>query len=106
MPYSLEISLIRVAPEVLFFIPAEKLAWYDRDDLIQGMVGSLSLDGDVYALPFYGESSFIMYNKELFEAKGLTMPKEPTWDQIYELAKKIHDPANGLVGMTLPGAPG
>ena len=87
-------------------LPAEKLAWYDRDDLIQGMVGSVSLDGDAYALPFYGESSFIMYNKELFEAKGLTMPDEPTWDQIYELAKKIHDPANGIVGMTMRGAPG
>ena len=74
-------------------LPAERLAWYDRDDLIQGMVGSLSLDGDAYALPFYGEGSFIMYNKELFEARGLTMPDEPTWEEIYELAKVIHDPA-------------
>lgn len=87
-------------------LPAEKLAWYDRDDLIQGMVGSLALDGDSYALPFYGESSFTMYNKELFEAKGLTMPDDPTWDEIYELAKAIHDPANGIVGMTMRGAPG
>ena len=87
-------------------LPAEKLEWYDRDDLIQGMVGSLSLDGDSYALPFYGESSFIMYNKELFEEKGLTMPDEPSWDEIYELAKKIHDPDKGIVGMTMRGAPG
>jgi sorbitol/mannitol transport system substrate-binding protein len=87
-------------------MPADKLAAYDRADLIQGMVGSLSLKGAEYALPFYGESSFIMYNKELFAAKGLTMPAEPTWDQIYELAKKINDPANGIVGMTMRGAPG
>ena len=87
-------------------LPADKLAWYDRKDLIQGMVGSLSLEGAVYALPFYGESSFIMYNKELFAAKGLTMPDEPTWDDIYELAKKIHDPGKGIVGMTMRGAPG
>ena len=87
-------------------LSAEKLAWYDRDDLIQGMVGSLSLDGASYALPFYGEASFIMYNKELFAAKGLMMPDEPTWDELYELAKKIHDPANGIVGMTMRGAPG
>ena len=70
------------------------------------MVGSLSLNGKEYALPFYGESSFIMYNKELFAAKGLKMPDNPTWDQIYELAKKIHDPAKGIVGMTMRGAPG
>lgn len=69
-------------------LPAEKQKWYDRDDLIKGMVGSLSLKGDSYALPFYGEASFIMYNKELFAQKGLTMPAEPTWDEIYELAKK------------------
>ncbi len=84
----------------------EKLEWYDRDDLIDGMVGSLSLDGQVYALPFYGEASFIMYNKELFAEKGLTMPDEPSWDEIYELAKKIHDPEKGIVGMTMRGAPG
>ncbi|MGB4406512.1 MAG: extracellular solute-binding protein, partial [Sphaerochaeta sp.] len=84
----------------------EKLAWYDREDLIQGMVDSLAVDGTSYALPFYGESSFIMYNKELFAKKGLTMPAEPTWDEIYELAKKIHDPSKGIVGMTMRGAPG
>ena len=63
-------------------LPAKTLAWYDRADLIQGMVGSVSLKGDAYAIPFYGESSFIMYNKELFAAKGLKMPDQPTWDQI------------------------
>jgi sorbitol/mannitol transport system substrate-binding protein len=87
-------------------LPADRAAWYDRKDLIQGMVGSLSVKGQSYALPFYGESSFIMYNKELFAAKGLTMPDAPTWDQIYELAKKIHDPSKGIVGMTMRGAPG
>ncbi len=87
-------------------LSSEKLEWYDRDDLIQGMVGSLSLDGDAYALPFYGEASFIMYNKELFAEKGLTMPEEPSWDEIYELAKTIHDPDKGIVGMTMRGAPG
>jgi len=87
-------------------LPADKLAAYDRPDQIQGMVQSLALDGDSYAMPFYGESSFIMYNKELFAAKGLTMPEHPTWDQIYELAKKINDPAKGIVGMTMRGAPG
>jgi sorbitol/mannitol transport system substrate-binding protein len=84
----------------------ERLSWYDRPDQIQGMVHSLAVDGKSYAMPFYGESSFIMYNKELFAAKGLTMPDHPTWDQIYDLAKKIHDPAKGIVGMTMRGAPG
>ncbi|MGA2379569.1 MAG: sugar ABC transporter substrate-binding protein [Spirochaetia bacterium] len=87
-------------------LPASRLAWYDRADMIQGMVGSLSLKGEQYAICFYGEGSFTMYNKELFAAKGLKMPDEPTWDQLYELAKKINDPAKGIVGMTMRGAPG
>jgi len=84
----------------------EKKEWYDRDDLIQGMVGSVSLDGEAYGMPYYGEGSFLMYNKELFEKNGLTMPERPTWTEVYEMAKKIHDPDNGIVGMTMRGAPG
>jgi sorbitol/mannitol transport system substrate-binding protein len=85
--------------------PQEK-SWYDRDDLIKGMLDSVSLNGQPYGIHFYGEASFIMYNKDLFEAKGLTMPDEPTWDQIYDLAKRIHDPSRGIVGMTMRGTPG
>jgi sorbitol/mannitol transport system substrate-binding protein len=84
----------------------EDKAWYDRGDLIKGMLDSVSLNGKAYGIPFYGESSFIMYNKELFAAKGLTMPDEPTWEQIYELAKAVHDPSQGIVGMTMRGTPG
>jgi sorbitol/mannitol transport system substrate-binding protein len=87
-------------------LSAEEKTWYDRGDLIKGMVQSVSLDGKAYGTPFYGEGSFLMYNKELFEAKGLKMPEKPTWNEVYELAKKIHDPSKGVVGMTLRGAPG
>jgi sorbitol/mannitol transport system substrate-binding protein len=85
---------------------AEQKSWYDRGDLIKGMLDSVSLSGKAYGIPFYGEASFLMYNKELFAAKGLTMPEEPTWQQVYELAKQIHDPANGVVGFTMRGTPG
>ncbi len=84
----------------------EQKQWYDYDDLIKGMLDSVSLDGVPYGVPFYGETSFLMYNKDLFAKAGLTMPEEPTWDQVYAFAKKINDPANGIVGMTMRGAPG
>ncbi len=87
-------------------LSAEELEAYDRDDLIPAMQESLSMDGDAYALPFYGESAFIMYNKDLFEANNLTMPERPTWDQLYEMATAIHDEDEGIVGMTMRGAPG
>ncbi|MDR2094119.1 MAG: sugar ABC transporter substrate-binding protein [Treponema sp.] len=87
-------------------LSAEEKAWYDREDLIKGMLDSVSLNGQPYGIHFYGEASFLMYNKELFAARGLTMPEEPTWDQVYELAKKIHDPSKGIVGFTMRGTPG
>ncbi|TVR06331.1 MAG: sugar ABC transporter substrate-binding protein [Spirochaetaceae bacterium] len=87
-------------------LPADRRAAYDRADLIPAMADSLKMDGNAYALPFYGESAFIMYNKDLFEQNGLTMPERPTWNELYELAQAIHDPDNGIVGMTMRGAPG
>jgi sorbitol/mannitol transport system substrate-binding protein len=84
----------------------EQLAEYDREDLIPAMQDSLSMNGDAYALPFYGESAFVMYNEELFEENGLTMPEQPTWDQLHEMALEIHDEDEGIVGMTMRGAPG
>jgi sorbitol/mannitol transport system substrate-binding protein len=87
-------------------LSAADKTWYDRADLIKGMADSVSLNGKAYGIPFYGESSFLMYNKELFAKAGIQMPENPTWDQVYEYAKKIHDPANGVVGFTMRGAPG
>jgi sorbitol/mannitol transport system substrate-binding protein len=45
----------------------------------------LSVDGKLYALPFYAESSMTYYRKDLFEQKKLTMPerrpgtRSPSW---------------------------
>lgn len=80
---------------------------YDRDDLLQPMVDSLSgSDGKLYAAPFYGESSFLMYRKDLFDEAGLTMPERPTWPQIRDFAEQLHDPASGVSGICLRGLPG
>jgi sorbitol/mannitol transport system substrate-binding protein len=80
---------------------------YDKADLLPPMVKSLSgEDGKLYAAPFYGESSFLMYNKDLFAAKGLTMPERPTWAQVAEFAAKINDKAAGVSGICLRGLPG
>ncbi|MGK5680513.1 ABC transporter substrate-binding protein [Actinoplanes sp. URMC 104] len=80
---------------------------YDVGDLIKPMVSSLSgEDGKLYAAPFYGESSFLMYNKELFAAKGLKMPEKPTWAQVAEFAAKLDDKSKGVSGICLRGLPG
>jgi sorbitol/mannitol transport system substrate-binding protein len=80
---------------------------YDQGDLLKPMVQSLTgEDGKMYAAPFYGESSMMMYNKDVFAAKGLTMPEHPTWAQIADLAAKADDKAKGVAGICLRGLPG
>ncbi len=79
---------------------------YDIDDLLPPIRNGLTVDGTLYASPFYGESSMVMYRTDLFAAKGLTMPEEPTWGQVYEFARAIHDPANEVYGACLRGKAG
>jgi sorbitol/mannitol transport system substrate-binding protein len=80
---------------------------YDQADLLKPMVSSVTgEDGKMYAAPFYGESSFLMYNKEMFKAKGLTMPERPTWTKVADLAAKLDDKAEGVAGICLRGLPG
>ncbi|MER7889925.1 sugar ABC transporter substrate-binding protein [Micromonospora sp. NPDC094482] len=86
---------------------ADADAGYDKADLLPPMVTSLSgEDGKLYAAPFYGESSFLMYNKELFAAKGLTMPERPTWQQVAQFAARLDDDKAGVAGICLRGLPG
>ncbi|GAA1221001.1 ABC transporter substrate-binding protein [Prauserella alba] len=79
---------------------------YDAGDFIPSIREALSHQGDMYAVPFYGESSFVAYRKDLFAKAGLAMPDNPTWEQIRGFAKRLHDPANGIAGICLRGKPG
>src|SRR5271156_33586 len=65
---------------------------YDASDLLPAISKALSYKNDLYAVPFYGESSMMFYNKSLFQAAGLTMPANPTWDQIAGFAAKLNQP--------------
>ncbi len=81
-------------------------ASYDADDLLPAMRNGLSADGKLYASPFYGESSMLMYRKDLADKVGVQVPDRPTWAQIQDLAAKIHDPKAGVYGICLRGKPG
>ena len=86
---------------------ADKDSSYDKADLLKPMVQSLSgKDGKLYGLPFYGESSFLMYRKDVFDKKGLTMPERPTWQQVADLAAKVDGAEPGMKGICLRGLPG
>ncbi|MCX5568028.1 ABC transporter substrate-binding protein [Kaistia nematophila] len=90
-----------------WLVPLDNLgANYDVDDLLPPIRAGLSLDGKLYAAPFYGESSMVMYRKDLFDKAGLKMPEQPTWDFIADAAKKITDKDNGVYGICLRGKAG
>ena len=81
-------------------------AAYDIDDLLPAMRNGLSVDGKLFAAPFYGESSMLMYRADLMQKAGITMPAQPSWAQVKDAAAKINDPKAGVYGICLRGKPG
>lgn len=79
---------------------------YDVDDLMPNVRKQLSVEGRLHALPFYSEGSITYYRTDLFAAKGLSMPAEPTWAEIRGFAEKLHAPAQGVYGICLRGKAG
>ncbi|WP_238705606.1 ABC transporter substrate-binding protein [Serinicoccus chungangensis] len=79
---------------------------YDQEDILDSLETSLSYEGQVYGQPFYGESSFLMYRKDILEAEGLTMPEQPTWPEVAELAAQLDGAEPGMAGICLRGLPG
>jgi sorbitol/mannitol transport system substrate-binding protein len=77
---------------------------YDVSDIIPSVRKALSLDGKLYAAPFYGESSFLRYRKDVLAAAGVSMPAHPTWEQVAQIARRIDTPDRA--GICLRGKPG
>ena len=81
-------------------------AGYDVDDLLPAIRSGLTVDGKLYAAPFYGESSMTMYRTDLFKKAGLKMPEAPTWSFVADAARKITDKDNEIYGICLRGKAG
>ncbi len=77
---------------------------YRLGDIIPSIRDSLSYDGKLFASPFYGESSFLMYREDVLRAAGIKMPANPTWEQVAAIARQINRP--GMAGICLRGKPG
>jgi polyol transport system substrate-binding protein len=77
---------------------------YNYSDLIPAVRNALSANGHLYASPFYGESSFLMYRKDILAKAGLKMPLHPTWQQVAAIAKKLN--TSSMSGICLRGKPG
>ena len=77
---------------------------FNFNDLIPAVRNALSYKGKMYASPFYGESSFLMYRKDILAKAGVTMPLHPTWQQVASIARKIN--TSSMAGICLRGKPG
>lgn len=90
-----------------WLVPLDDLsAEYDVGDILPAMSGGLSHDGTLYAAPFYGESSMIMYRTDLMEAAGMEMPDAPTWEFIAKAAAAMTDREKEINGICLRGKAG
>jgi sorbitol/mannitol transport system substrate-binding protein len=77
---------------------------YELGDIIPSIRKALSYRGSLYASPFYGESSFLMYRKDVLRAARIAMPSHPTWEQVAAIARQINKPS--MAGICLRGKPG
>ena len=80
---------------------------FDQADILPPMTQSLTADdGKLYGEPFYGESSFLMYRKDVLDAQGIQMPARPTWQQVAQIAAQVDGKQPGMAGICLRGQPG
>lgn len=77
---------------------------YDVADILEPVRNALSYNGQQYAVPFYGESSILMYNKEMTDAAGITISNNPTWQEIADAAAKLK--TDSTAGICMRGKPG
>lgn len=90
-----------------WLVPLDDLsAEYNAADILPAMAGGLSYDGTLFAAPFYGESSMIMYRTDLMEAAGLDMPDAPSWSFIAKAARAMTDRDADINGICLRGKAG
>ncbi len=77
---------------------------YDVDDILPPVRDAISFDGKQFAVPFYGESSILMYNKELLDAADVSLGTNPTWQEVADAAKKVN--SADTAGICMRGKPG
>lgn len=80
----------------------------DKDDFSTASLEALQYNRNQLMIPMQVHSTFLFWNKDLFEAAGLDREAAPTtWDEVSEYAAKITDNSKKIYGVGLPvsGAP-
>lgn len=74
------------------------------DDIPDSTLKGLSYKGQIYLAPIVESSIALYYNKHLLKDAGIHLPSEDpnkplTWDEVLEIAKKVNNPAKGIIGI-------
>lgn len=74
------------------------------DDIPLGVLKGLTYQDEIYLAPIVESSIALFYNMNLFREAGIPFPsgnpdKPLTWNEVLEIAKKINNPAKGVIGI-------
>ncbi|SIO00782.1 extracellular solute-binding protein [Agromyces cerinus] len=74
---------------------------YDDSDFYPAAVDSVTGDKDVlYAMPWYVETRFLFYRKDIASQLGLSAPT--TWEEMQKMAAAFESRPGGTYGLSLP----
>lgn len=73
-------------------------------DIPEGVLKGLTYKDEIYLAPIVESSIALFYNMNLFREAGIPFPSgnpnhPMTWDEVLEIAKKINNPAKGVIGI-------
>lgn len=75
------------------------------DNYYKDITALYQLNGKTYAIPKDYDTIGLWYNKEMFDAAGISYPDETwTWETMAEAAEKLTDKENGQYGFASPAA--
>lgn len=69
-----------------------------KDDMLDSVLDSVTIDGKVYALPIEMDTLGLFYNVDMLKEANIEPPK--TWDELYEAAKALT--TDDVYGLVLP----
>lgn len=63
----------------------------ETENISQSVLDSGKIDGKVYALSLGSNAPMMIYDKAAVEEAGVTIPEQPTIDQLYEIGQTIYE---------------
>lgn len=63
----------------------------DTGNIADTIIGSGKIDGEVYGICSGIQSKALLVNKGVMEECGVTLPEQPTWEELFDAAKTIYE---------------